>query len=292
MVFFDHLLILIEKMIYCNIRGDIVRTIGITEINDSVVFKNIYGIFQTWDRIKKYSYLTTPRPNHGFIYLDTDVVITTPMGDEKKYTRGTILYLPKGAFYQASFPFGENIHTLLVNFEMYLDTGEDVAFTNNITKLVSDASAKYTDEFHKIIYSFKTIENNHLIIKSAFYSLCAEICSHLERREKNSSESCISPALIYIENNINESLSVAELAKLCALSEASFRRNFKSALGITPLQYIRRLKIYKAKELLKMPDATLSYVSDALGFYDLSYFCKVFELVTGVSPNEFRKKYL
>ena len=79
------------------------------------------------------------------------------------------------------------------------------------------------------------------------------------------------------------------IAKRCAVSETVYRKQFKAITGISPIQYITRLKVEKACELLQEYDMSVNDISDFLGFNDLPYFYRVFKKITGFTPNEFRE---
>ena len=86
--------------------------------------------------------------------------------------------------------------------------------------------------------------------------------------------------------------TVAELAESYGMSEGHFIRQFKSYTGQTPLEYRAFKKIETAKSLLAGTDLSITDISASLGFDDPLYFSRVFKRQTGVSPREYRNKYL
>lgn len=98
------------------------------------------------------------------------------------------------------------------------------------------------------------------------------------------------PALEYIRNNYTEKIKVSELARLCFLSEAQFRRRFKGELGISPVQYREKLLINAAKNMLLADNASIGDIADRLGFPSLYTFSRTFKLKTGVSPTAYIKE--
>jgi AraC-like DNA-binding protein len=60
------------------------------------------------------------------------------------------------------------------------------------------------------------------------------------------------------------------------------------SFGISIIQYIEKLQITKAKELLLETESTISEIAYKCGFIDGNYFSKRFKQITGVSPSEFR----
>ncbi|MGH8577892.1 MAG: helix-turn-helix transcriptional regulator, partial [Gammaproteobacteria bacterium] len=68
-----------------------------------------------------------------------------------------------------------------------------------------------------------------------------------------------------------------------------FSRTFKRVAGESFNDFVQNARIRKAGELLALPNATITRVCFEVGFKEVSYFARVFRLVVGMSPTEFRK---
>lgn len=96
----------------------------------------------------------------------------------------------------------------------------------------------------------------------------------------------------YMEEHCSRDLSVDEIAAAVGVSPSLLYRLFREN-GQTPVEYLRRVRIEKAKQaLLAAPRGNILSVAEGCGFSDFSYFCKVFREETGSTPGNFRKKYL
>lgn len=265
--------------------------IGFNEVSDLVVFSDIYGILQHWDCKKGFSYLDTPRPNHGFLFILCDrVVITYADKESESYSKGTVLYLPEGLCYGISF-YGvanEEKITLLINFKMHTTGGASLCFGTKIFATATGMGELYADEFYKIIFAFKNTHNSMPLIKASFYKIIDNILKHALADTEHGR---VMPAIVYIDRHIEETISVSKLAKLCALSETCFRKYFKADMGMPSSKYIRKRKIEKAMEILRIPESTIGDAAYGLGFYDLSYFCKCFKSETGITPQSYKKRH-
>ena len=91
-----------------------------------------------------------------------------------------------------------------------------------------------------------------------------------------------------IKNNLYTDLGLEELAKLCHMSLSSFKRKFRDVYSESPGKYMTRLKIEKAKTLLKLQDLPVSEIVFQAGFNSISAFNRAFKAETGQSPTEFR----
>jgi AraC family transcriptional regulator, arabinose operon regulatory protein len=83
-------------------------------------------------------------------------------------------------------------------------------------------------------------------------------------------------------------LRLAELAELAELSPSQFTRAFRSAIGTSPIDWLRQTRIEQAKRRLRESADTLKEIATQVGYGDQFYFSRDFKRMTGVSPSEFR----
>ncbi|MEM6265781.1 MAG: helix-turn-helix transcriptional regulator [Bacteroidota bacterium] len=96
----------------------------------------------------------------------------------------------------------------------------------------------------------------------------------------------------YVFTNISSPISISELAELTGNSVYHFARTFRQTTGETPYQFISRLKINQAKELLINTEQKVIEVAMDVGFNDPGHFTRIFKRQLGVTPTEFRKLLL
>ncbi|QRQ99478.1 AraC family transcriptional regulator [Dyadobacter sandarakinus] len=92
----------------------------------------------------------------------------------------------------------------------------------------------------------------------------------------------------YIRANIGEKIQVDELSEKACMSRASFYRAFKREFSLSPLDFILRERIKRAKQMLSESKASVSEVCYELGFTDLNYFGRQFRKSEGISPTQYR----
>jgi AraC-like DNA-binding protein len=92
----------------------------------------------------------------------------------------------------------------------------------------------------------------------------------------------------YIRAHINENIKVDDLSDRACMSRTSFYRAFKREYSISPLDFILREKIKKAKQLLSETRASVTDICYQLGFSDLNYFGRQFRKSEGITPSQYR----
>ena len=142
-------------------------------------------------------------------------------------------------------------------------------------------------------------QKNTLLIKSYLLEIYAVISEYiknkyLKKKIRKSSrnfkaEICIR-AKEYINNNYTKNIMLKEIAGHLALSESRFSHIFKEHAKISPVQYIIKSRIDKAKELLKGTDKKITEIAFETGFSDLTYFNRTFKKLEKQTPSAFRNK--
>lgn len=94
--------------------------------------------------------------------------------------------------------------------------------------------------------------------------------------------------LTYIEKNLSRNITVGELARIVHLHPNYFIKFFRTHFGSSPIHYINKMKMDRAKSLLSTAAITVTEVAEAIGFNDIYHFSKAFKNYTGFSPKEYR----
>jgi len=95
--------------------------------------------------------------------------------------------------------------------------------------------------------------------------------------------------LQFIQKNLDQELSVRQLADMTFTSKDHFSRGFKSITGMPPSEYIIRKRLEKAKLLLLTTNHSLTEIIAQTGFRTTSYFCRIFKKYTDFTAEEYRK---
>ncbi|MDP4097384.1 helix-turn-helix domain-containing protein [Paenibacillus sp. P96] len=145
-------------------------------------------------------------------------------------------------------------------------------------------SSHTADTLHREIAELDSLDQlgdwlaDHLC---AFVSAKAESVSYGKRAE-------ISEAYKYVALNIGRRISLDEVAEHLHLNASYFSRLFKKETGVTFIEYVTRMKVERAKELLDHTTHTVGEICELLGYDNQSYFIKTFKAHTGSTPAEYR----
>ncbi|EMT5435136.1 MULTISPECIES: helix-turn-helix transcriptional regulator [Stenotrophomonas] len=94
-------------------------------------------------------------------------------------------------------------------------------------------------------------------------------------------------ALRYVDEHLSQPLRVTELAAAACVSRFHLVRLFRSGTGASPLRYVRRRRIERARQLLSAQHLPMSCLAQQLGFFDQSHFVRSFRAETGCSPGQY-----
>ena len=91
--------------------------------------------------------------------------------------------------------------------------------------------------------------------------------------------------------NFATQIEIQTLAELMHLSVSQFERRFKKLLNTTPLKFINKVRVDKSCEILINSYLTISTIALDCGFFDHSYFTKIFKKQMGITPLVYRRQY-
>ncbi|MFP3391736.1 helix-turn-helix domain-containing protein [Brevibacillus sp. SIMBA_040] len=130
-------------------------------------------------------------------------------------------------------------------------------------------------------------------VKSIFYQFVYELLWQLHNHKiPYQHKNLVEQALDYIQKNYYESISVELLADILACSSRHLSRLFKRQTGSTPIDYMIKLRMEKAKELLLTTEASLQEIAEGIGYADKYYFAKMFKRYTGIPPIRYRTEHM
>lgn len=117
------------------------------------------------------------------------------------------------------------------------------------------------------------------------------LCDTVNPRQAHAAmDSRVQQALDYLCRHYAEPVSVAALARACSLSESRLAHLFRAETGQTPMQFLEKHRIERARALLAATPEPISRIGLAVGFPNPLYFSRVFRKHAGCSPRAFRRR--
>ncbi len=93
-----------------------------------------------------------------------------------------------------------------------------------------------------------------------------------------------------LENDFSKDWKLEELQNIAHMSRSNLMRVFRKATGQTPIEYLVRLRIQRAMELLRNTDLNITEIALETGFNDSNYFTRQFKRINGSAPTAFRRR--
>jgi AraC-like DNA-binding protein len=136
------------------------------------------------------------------------------------------------------------------------------------------------------------VRQHESVIKllSLFAEHLSIISNQLFVQSANAEPPMITRAKEFIREHQTDDLSLEQVAKAVNTSTFYFCKRFKGATGLTFTDYLSRLRIEKAKNLLLNPNLRVSEIAYEVGFQSLTHFNRVFLKIAGQAPTQYRLK--
>lgn len=126
-------------------------------------------------------------------------------------------------------------------------------------------------------------------IRKLFHDQLHEWLRRYPQFAGNNMKLVIKRACEFMENNLQEDITLKQMADFSHLSVSYFGVLFKQYTGKSFVNYFNQIRIEKAMELLRNSDRKVYEIAETVGFASLPYFNRVFKQVSSLTPNEYRK---
>jgi AraC-like DNA-binding protein len=251
-----------------------IRNILITDV------QTLFLVSLTANERKKINH----RGFYGLTFVISGEIVYTL--NEKEYIsdREHLLFLPKGQTY--SLHCTESGLFPVINFEI----ANAQSFSQIMTFRVRDNLSLHNLFWELEMQAKSGDSKNRLYRMSLLYQLLSYAIIPDEEQQSSPKRLILQPAIEYLENNYdNSNLNNALLSKKACISEVYFRKLFKEEYGLSPKQYVQKIRINKAKELLRSEYLSVTTVAEMVGYSSIFNFSKAFKTQTGYAPSDYLK---
>ena len=243
---------------------------------ENITVTDIRKIFTVYSEKGRCSTITN-RKYYGLSFCKEGRITYIQNGVEYVSNKDCAIILPKGGTYVIKRDIAGEFP--VINFDCldFLCDTVTVIPIQNAEELIADY-----ERMKKLSY----LEGNRSQIFSIFYGM-------LNKLNSDNIPWQLRGAVKLIRSNYCDmSLTNANLAAECRMSEVYFRKLFSKHYGISPKQFIIDMRLQKAKQLLAEGSLSVSVISEKCGFSNPYHFCRLFKQHTGITPSEYRKDNL
>lgn len=178
-------------------------------------------------------------------------------------------------------PLRNEIYHMVVNTALAARRCMDAGMPNEIAYTLSDIYINRAD-------SCRTVQEVQKLNDEM-------VMDYAKRMKQNQNASFLSSAILrsvnYIYENLHTRLTGSILAEQAGLNRTYFAARFKKETGATVNDFVTRIRIETAKNLLISTDYPIIEISNTLCFASQSYFCRIFREKYKMTPGEFRRRY-
>lgn len=270
------------------------RTISFSELCYSDFDFDMIDIFpENWLERKEFSlYKSKARPCSAFFFVCAEIEVSFFQTDgtpEITAHNGDIVFIPQGICYyvRVSGDTGKKIDTYTVNLHFFDERHEEFLLKDRIALLGSLPEGRQERHLKKLCDAFHQERRNVARIKGEFFSL-------LELMDASGSQNdiycySIRKGIEALCEDWNKNEKIEKYAQLSGVSVTYFYRCFRKWSGKSPVEYRNMLRLSNAESLLRSTDMRIQNISEAIGFEDPFYFCRLFKEVYGLPPRLYRK---
>ncbi|MBE6538280.1 MAG: helix-turn-helix transcriptional regulator [Ruminococcaceae bacterium] len=218
--------------------------------------------------------------NHE-IFMCTKGSADISYGDKKfNISEGCIVFLQKYEKNEYTVDKIEDFECI----EIYFDSNLPIFGETHMINTNSNVYIRGLFERIVQIWKFKSSGYYYKCL-SIFYELLSEIIRLQDEYVPGERYDKIKPGVKYLQEHcFDKNIDYYTPASLSNISYTYFKRIFIKKIGVTPIQYIVKLRMDRAIELLKTKRYTITEIADMCGYENVYYFSRVFKKHTGVAP--------
>lgn len=163
------------------------------------------------------------------------------------------------------------------------ENGDPEAITEALTRLFGNR-----EEARKITSEIPRVSRDMTETYVRIMTLCARYLT-ISNAIPTNKPSIGEAAKKYVIENYDSKITIMDICKELRCSKSTLLSTFKRQFGITVGQFITAYRLGEAKRLLELGEQSINEIAHETGFYDQSYFSKVFSAECGKSPSEYRR---
>ena len=230
-------------------------------------------------------------PNSKIFYLTDGEIVITTKNERVVAGAGDMVIIPAGTRHDFNLSEKNHASKYWLHADLTLD-GKNLfdyfplPYKTHVGQ--NDALAQLFDTVLRLKGSTRLADK--LTASAALLSIVTVFAESCGMDEGFAAFDEIDSVVNYINDNYKEKFTLDGLCEYARLSKGYFLRRFKKRTGYSPMHYVNRLKIDKAKTMILQSERPINEIMEELGFYDAAHFSKLFKSHTGYSPKKYKEQ--
>ena len=237
----------------------------------------------------------TKVPTHSHQYAVFCVALTGMCsevfaGTVRQYEASTVQFLPADQCHSLDFPFADT-RAFSINIDNYwIERTRE--FSLRLDNSVYAHGGLLSGLMMKIYGEFRHLDTaSPVAIQGLTLEMLAAVSrnqSHLAARRPQRWLACVTE---FLRESFTEHLTLAQVASAAGVHPVHLAREFRRFHGCTIGEYIRRLRVERARRQLSSSDESLATIAAGAGFSDQSHFSRTFKRLMGMTPAQYRANF-
>jgi AraC-like DNA-binding protein len=189
---------------------------------------------------------------------------------------------------------GKNLVAFLQTGQILLNKPNQEEFNSVAKSILTWGTQTDLKVFEEAYFQTKVLDKDQyeafIQLLNTFAKHLSDISNQLLIQGEEQESPTIRQAKDYLNSSFSRSITLGEAAEYVNVSAHYFSKMFKKSTGLTFTEYLSRIRVEKAKDLLQNPNNRISAIAYDVGFDSLSQFNRTFKRISGVPPKEYRKQ--
>ena len=240
-------------------------------------------------------------PEIIYVYKGENIILVD--GERVPLTEGQMTVYPPGAYHISELPSTASVYVItfdtsspalsaLYGRAIELSAAQRESFTGIMTSALKlFERIPKSAELHGMKKRENASEYELQKLKKSLELFLIGLISTDEDSKKAPQKELFSRIDDFLRTDLRRSVTLDEVADRFHIGKSTLTALFRSECGEGMITHFNRMKIDKAKELIRNGEMNFTEIADAVGFSSIHYFSRLFKSVAGVTPSEYSKKH-
>ena len=179
--------------------------------------------------------------------------------------------------------YSQDMNNIRLKILEFIIWGEKIAFESGAINY----GFSYRRDYLDTAMSLSTYED----LRKWFQEKMVNVCRAIRDQKEDQSNSAVKKAMLYIQENYSRDISLDDVSSQVNISPYYFSKIFKEETGENFIEYLTRVRIDKAKELLVDENVSVKEAGIQSGYSDPNYFSRIFKKQMDMTPSEYKARY-